>query len=84
MEKVENSVSLEQSRDGVGVSPGVNGGVISFAETVKERVLGFLTPTQEVSLPAIVESSESGFEEGNLTGKNMVIMYYNYIFFSIN
>ena len=46
----------------------MNGGVVSYAESLKERVLGFLTPSQEGSLPAIVESSESGFEEGNLTG----------------
>ncbi|XP_063865752.1 uncharacterized protein LOC135103434 isoform X4 [Scylla paramamosain] len=68
VERQESSHSVEQSRDGGGESQGVNGGVASYAESLKERVLGFLTPTQEASLPAIVESSESGFEEGNLTG----------------
>lgn len=68
MERQESSQTVEQSRDGGGESPGVNGGVAAYAESLKERVLGFLTPTQETSLPAIVESSESAFEEGNLTG----------------
>ncbi|XP_045132558.1 uncharacterized protein LOC123516893 isoform X3 [Portunus trituberculatus] len=68
VERQGSSQSVEQSRDGGAESPGVNGGVASYAESLKERVLGFLTPTQEASLPAIVESSESGFEEGNLTG----------------
>ncbi|MPC18650.1 hypothetical protein E2C01_011542 [Portunus trituberculatus] len=67
VERQGSSQSVEQSRDGGAESPGVNGGVASYAESLKERVLGFLTPTQEASLPAIVESSESGFEEGNLT-----------------
>ncbi|XP_042241959.1 uncharacterized protein LOC121879401 isoform X2 [Homarus americanus] len=50
---------------------GMNGGIGGLAESVKNSVISFLTPSTERSLPAIVESSESGFEEGNLTGETV-------------
>ncbi|XP_042882143.1 uncharacterized protein LOC122259442 isoform X3 [Penaeus japonicus] len=49
-----------------------NGGIGGIAVTVRNSVLGFFTPTKNTSLPAIVESSESGFEEGSITGETIV------------
>lgn len=71
---MESPLTREGNRDRGGQYQEVNGGVVGIAEAVKEKVLGFFTPTQEASLPAIVESSESGFEEGNLTGIHVVII----------
>nr|XP_045606712.1 uncharacterized protein LOC123763584 isoform X2 [Procambarus clarkii] len=65
--RVSHSLRAISSNDGPEIN--MNGGIGGLAESVKNSVLGFLTPTKEKNLPAIVESSESGFEEGNSTGK---------------
>nr|XP_027230750.1 lateral signaling target protein 2 homolog [Penaeus vannamei] len=60
------------SRSQAATQVDANGGIGGIAETVRNSVLGFFTPTKNTSLPAIVESSESGFEEGSLTGETVV------------
>ncbi|KAK3871905.1 hypothetical protein Pcinc_022969 [Petrolisthes cinctipes] len=56
----------EERSDGGSVS----GGMASIATAVKKNVLEFLSPSKtDTSLPSIVESSESGFEEGTLFGE---------------
>lgn len=56
------------SRSQAATQVDANGGIGGIAETVRNSVLGLFTPTKNTSLPAIVESSESGFEEGSVTG----------------
>ncbi|XP_071532845.1 uncharacterized protein [Panulirus ornatus] len=62
---------VDYSRNG-GPQLSMNGGIGGLAETVKNSVFGFLTPSKEKVLPAIVESSESGYEEGSVTGETVV------------
>ncbi|XP_047475070.1 uncharacterized protein LOC125029226 isoform X3 [Penaeus chinensis] len=61
------------SRSQAATQVDANGGIGGIAETVRKGVLGFFTPTKNTSLPAIVESSESGFEEGSVTGETVVV-----------
>ncbi|XP_068237587.1 uncharacterized protein [Palaemon carinicauda] len=65
--KVRRNI-LDTSANG-GPQVGANGGVAGLAETVKNTVIGFLTPPKGRSQASIVESSESGFEDGSLFGE---------------
>lgn len=59
-----------------GTQISMNGGIGGLAESVKNSVFGFLTPSKEKVLPAIVESSESGYEEGSVIGKGTNSLFF--------
>ncbi|XP_064080466.1 uncharacterized protein LOC135197276 isoform X2 [Macrobrachium nipponense] len=66
--KVRRNI-LDTSDNG-GPQVGMNGGVAGLAETVKNTVIGFLTPPKEKArASSVVESSESGFEDGSVFGE---------------
>lgn len=65
--------AIESRSNGVPQVVEANGAIGGIAKSVRNSVLGFFTPSKNnTSLPAIVESSESGFEEGNVTGKLLI------------
>ncbi|XP_066965627.1 LOW QUALITY PROTEIN: uncharacterized protein [Macrobrachium rosenbergii] len=66
--KVRRNI-LDTSTNG-GPQVGLNGGVAGLAESVKNTVIGFLTPPKDKTrASSVVESSESGFEDGSVFGE---------------